>query len=195
MKNKLAGGVRFLYVRTYVQYMTGTYEWKICIRFCLFILAFSIPSPGLGVSKTRDLFFRGPTWMRLKNNGSFWVGQLLRASHETEEACEWRICSSLSRPFGAGPASGLFIVGCRRCPWCDTYQVPGYSNLFLDHSARFYSFLRLVLQTKYSRIVCLLLAAVFLLFCHFSRFFLRQSVCARAAWWLYYIKKAGELAT
>ena len=41
---------------------------------------------------------------------------------------------------------------------------------------------------------CLLLlaAAVSVLFRCFSRFLLRQSVCARAAWWLHYTKEAGQ---
>ena len=53
-----------------------------------------------------------------------WAGAADVARRDkTEEACERRICPSLSRPFAAGPASSLFVVGCRRHPSCDTYQV------------------------------------------------------------------------
>ena len=97
---------------------------------------------------------------------------------KTEEACERRTCPSLSRLFAAGPASSLLVVGCRRCPSCDTHQVPQYSYLILDNTIRFSPFVfswfsqsNIILQD------CLLLlaAAVFILFRYFSRFFLRQS--------------------
>ena len=38
-------------------------------------------------------------------------------------------------------------------------------------------------------------AALFLLFRYFTRVFLRQSECARAAWWLYYVKEAVQPTT
>ena len=69
---------------------------------------------GLGISEIRDLFFRGPIWIRLKNSGSFCVGQVPGTSHVAtrpkKHTCERRICPSLSRPFAAGPASRLFVV-------------------------------------------------------------------------------------
>ena len=84
---------------------------------------------------------------------------------KTEEACERHIYASLSQPFAAGPASSLFVVGCRRCPSCHTYQVPGHSYLLLDHAVRFFS---LFFFTSSQQILedCLLLlaAAVFLYF-------------------------------
>ena len=70
--------------------------------------------PGLGMSEIRDSFFRGPTWIRLRNSGSFCVGQVPGTSHVAtrpkKHTCERRICPSLSRPFAAGPASSLFVV-------------------------------------------------------------------------------------
>ena len=143
----------FMYAR--MIYVVRTNEK--CIVFGLF-LDFSIPPQSWGLRNT-ILFFRGPMLMRLKNSGSFWVGQVPRTSRvltKTEEACERCICLSLSRPFAAGPASSLFVVGCRRCPSCDTYQVPGYSYLLLDHAVPFSPpfFSRLALPNKYSTIGC-----------------------------------------
>ena len=70
--------------------------------------------PGLGISEMRDLFFRGPIWIRLRNSGSFYVGQVPGTSHVAtrpkKHTCERCICPSLSRPFAAGPASSLFVV-------------------------------------------------------------------------------------
>ena len=62
------------------------------------------------------------------------------------------------------------------------------------HAVRFFPFFRLILPNKSSRIVC---CCCISLFRYFSRFFLRQSVCARDAWRLldrrsgaaYYIHK------
>ena len=79
---------------------------------------------GLGISEIRCLFFHGPIWMRLKNCGSFYVGQAPRTSHVAtrpkKHTCERRICPSLSRPFAAGPASSLFMV-VQSVLECDTY--------------------------------------------------------------------------
>ena len=70
--------------------------------------------PGVGISEVRDLFFRGPIWIRLRNSGSFCVGQVPGTSHVAtrpkKHTCERRICPSSSRPFAAGPASSLFMV-------------------------------------------------------------------------------------
>ena len=83
----------------------------ICFLFFHFMLVYL---PGLGISEIRDWFFRGPIWMRLKNSGSFCVGQVPGTSHVTtrpkKQTCERRICPSLSRPFAAGPSSSLFVV-------------------------------------------------------------------------------------
>ena len=70
--------------------------------------------PGLRISEIRGSFFRGPIWIRLRNSGSFCVGQVPGTSHVAtrpkKHTCERRICPSLSRPFAAGPASSLFVV-------------------------------------------------------------------------------------
>ena len=71
--------------------------------------------PGLGISEIGDyLFFRGPIWIRLRNSGSFCVGQVPGTSHVAtrpkKHTCERRICPSLSRPCAAGPACSMFVV-------------------------------------------------------------------------------------
>ena len=67
--------------------------------------------PGLGISEMRDLFFRGPIWIGLRNGGNCCVGQVPETSHvATRPKKHTRICPSLSRPFAAGPASSLFLV-------------------------------------------------------------------------------------
>ena len=84
------------------------------IYFLFFYLMLVRYLPGLGISEIRDLFFRGPIWIRLKNSGSFCVGQAPGTSHVAtrpkKHTCERRICPSLSRPIAAGPASSLFVV-------------------------------------------------------------------------------------
>ena len=116
---------------------TSNYEWDgisahiwhvVCIstqlayshyakKHIFFLLFFNLMLvryvPGLGISEIRDLFFRGPIWMRdwriaavLRWAGAADIGRL----DKTEEACERRICPSLSRPSAAGPASNLFVV-------------------------------------------------------------------------------------
>ena len=71
-----------------------------------------------------------------------------RRTSRQDRRSERRICPSLSWPFAAGPASSLFVVGCRRYPSCDTYQVPGHSYLLLDHAVRFFPFFCWFFQTN-----------------------------------------------
>ena len=101
-------------VRMY-QYSAGI---LVLIRNVIFFPGFLLHvvryPPGLGISEILYLFFRGPMWIRLKNSGRFCVGQVPGALHVAtrpkKHTCERRICPSLSRPFAAGPASGLFVV-------------------------------------------------------------------------------------
>ena len=154
-----------------------------------------IPPQSGGVRNTRFVF-RGPIWMRSNNIAVFFaLGRCRgrRTSRQDRRSMEAKHLSLVvaafcgkSRPFAAGPASSLFVVGCRRYPSCDTYQVPGYSYLLLNHAVRFFPHFSAGFSNQMLE-DCLLppAAAVFLLFRYFSRFLLRQSVCARAAWWLY----------
>ena len=109
-------GMEFLHV-----YDTrGTYQYSagilVLMQKSYFVLFFNLMLvryvPGLGISEIRDMFFRGPIWIRLRNSGSFCVGQVPGTSHATrpkKHTCERRIYPSLSRPFAAGPASSLFM--------------------------------------------------------------------------------------
>ena len=54
---------------------------KKCKKSSIFFCFFTQYPPGLGISKIRDLFFRGSIWIRLKNRGSFCVGQVPGTSH------------------------------------------------------------------------------------------------------------------
>ena len=85
-----------------------------------------------------------------------------RRTSRQNRRSERRICPLLSWPFAAGPASSLFVVGCRRERSCDTYQVPRHSYQLLDHAVRFFFFFSPLFWAgsskqilgKYSRIVC-----------------------------------------
>ena len=138
-------------------YLVRTNEKMPDFLSVFYLILVCVYLPGLGVSEY-EICFRGPIWMRLNDSGNLmrWAGAADVARRDkTEEACERRICPSLSRLCAAGPASSLFVVGCRRYPSC-IYQVPGYSYLLLlgPHAARFFPFFRLVLPNKYLRIVC-----------------------------------------
>ena len=101
-------------VRTSTQLAYSYYNAKSHFFFLFFNLMLVPYLPGLGISEIRDLFFRGPIWIRLRNSGSFNLGQVPGTSHVStrpkKHTRERRICSSLSRPFAAGPASSLFVV-------------------------------------------------------------------------------------
>ena len=151
---------------------------------------------GLGISEIRDyLLFRGPIWIRLRNSGSFCVGQVPGTSHVAtrpkKHTCERRICPSLSRPFAAGPASSLFVIV---QSVLDVIRVPGTtvrrSSLSSFFPLFFVVFCRLVLFKKYlvpgtranNIVCCCLLYFLLLHFRYFSRLFLCQRVCTRTAW-------------
>ena len=84
------------------------------IFFLFFELMLVRYLPGLGISEIRYSFFRGLIWIRLRNSGSFFVGQVPGTSHVAtrpkKHTCERRTCPSLPPPFPAGPASSLFVV-------------------------------------------------------------------------------------
>ena len=138
---------------------------------------------GLGISEIRDLFFRGPIWIRLKNSGSFCVGQVpgtsLVATRPEKHTCERCICPSLSRPFAAGPASRLFVVV---QSVLDVIRIPGTTDRGSSFSTSppppfFLSAGSLNKNTRYSRkesnIVCCCTPVCLLLnFRSFSRFVL-----------------------
>ena len=128
-------------VRTSTQ-LAYSYECKKSHFFSVFLLDVY---PGLGISEIRHLFFRGPIWMRLKNRGSFCVGQVPGTSHVAtrpkKHTSERRIFPSLSRPFAAGPASSLFVVV---QSVLDVIPIQFSPPIFC-------SFCRLVLQNKNTR--------------------------------------------
>ena len=99
------------YVRV-LSWHTRTNEKNIFFLFFELMLVRYLP--GLGISEIRYSFFRGLIWIRLRNSGSFFVGQVPGTSHVAtrpkKHTCERRICPSLSRPFAPGPASSLFVV-------------------------------------------------------------------------------------
>ena len=139
--------------------------------------------------------------MRLKNSGSFCVGQVPGTSHVAtrpkKHTCERRICPSLSRPFAAGPASSLFVVV---QSVLDVIRVPWYngSSSFSSYFPHFFCFSCPLVPkkkktgTRANNIVCwCLLYFYFFFFLSFSCFFLCQSVWIRAAWCLYGINDAS----
>ena len=136
--------------------------------FFLFFYLMLVYLRGLGITEIRDLFFRGPIWMRLKNSGSFCVGQVPGTSYvatRPKHTCERRVCPSLSRPFAAAPASSLFVVvqsvlDVTRKSVATVVASPVSPHYFLF----FLSAGSLKKNTRYSsKQYCLLLLAVFLL--------------------------------
>ena len=187
-------------VRTY-QYSAGILvRMQKSMLFSVFLLDVSTP-PRSGDLRNTRFVFRGPIWMRLKSSGSFCVGQVPGTSHVATRPkkhwCERRICLSLSRPFAAGPASSLFVVvqsvlDVIRIPGTTVVASPGFFPPFF--CAFFVGwFFKKEYQVLEEIVLFLLLLAVFLLldFRSFPRFFLCQSVCTRAAWWLYCINEAA----
>ena len=84
---------------------------NIYILFVLLDVRSTIPPRPGDLRNTRYVF----SWSRkLKNSGSFCVGQVPGTSHVAtrpkKHTCGRRMCPSLSRPFAAGPASSLFVV-------------------------------------------------------------------------------------
>ena len=128
--------------------------------------------PGLGISEIRYSFFRGLIWIRLRNSGSFFVGQVPGTSHVAtrpkKHTCERRTCPSLPPPFPAGPASSLFVV---IQSVLDVIRTPGTtvrrSSFSSSPPLSFCFFRRLVhdkIYTRYSsKQYCLPLRAIFLL--------------------------------
>ena len=118
MNNKLRFGIEFLHMYD----IRGTYQHSagilVLTQKVIFFLFFNLMLArylfGLEFSEIRDVFFRGPIWIRLRNSGSFCVGQVPGTSHVAtrpkKHTRERRICPSLSRPFAAGPSSSLFVV-------------------------------------------------------------------------------------
>ena len=117
--------------------------------------------------------------MRLKNSGSFCVGQVPGKSHVAtrpkKHTCERRICPSLSGPFAAGPATSWFVVV--QCV-LDVIRITRYNGSSFSSFPPllvgfFLSAGSLKKNTRYSsKSYCLLLLAVFLLlnFRSFSAF-------------------------
>ena len=134
-----------------------------------------------------------------------WVGAADTTRRDkTKDAWNRRICLSLSWRLGAGPASSLLVVlegvlGVIRsrdialAPTCLTLQflVP-YSFVFF--SRRFFKTYPVLKEIVEDRLL-LLAADTFILFLCFSRFFLRQSLCGRPAWLLYYTNEAARPTT
>ena len=137
--------------------------------------------PGLGISEIRDLLFRGPIWISLRNSGSFCVGQVPRTSHVAtrpkKDTCERLICPSLSRPFAAGPASSLFVVV---QSVLDVIRIPGtrYGSSFSSFFSLFFFFGGWFFQKEYQVLTQIILfaAACCIYTINFSFFFAFLSV-------------------
>ena len=89
-----------------------------------------------------------PSELRLKNSGSFCVGQVPGTSHvatRPKHTCGRRICHSLSRPFAAGPASSVFVVV---QSVADVTRIPGTMVVASPVSPPFSFVCRLVLLKK-----------------------------------------------
>ena len=138
--------------------------------------------PGLGISEIRDLFFRGPIWIRLRNSGSFGVGQVPGTSHVAtrprKHTCDR--CRGLLQPAPPPVCSWLFKPSLM---WY-VYQVQRYFVIVSPVFPPYLFFCRLVVNffspgLYSSKECCLLLLAVFLVFFFrsFSRFFLCQTKC------------------
>ena len=105
-------------VRTSTQLAYSYYNAKSHFFFLFFNLMLVPYLPGLGISEIRDLFFRGPIWIRLRNSGSFNLGQVPGTSHVStrpkKHTCERRTCPScrglLQPALQPAPASNLFVV-------------------------------------------------------------------------------------
>ena len=190
IKLLIVGGVGFVHVRSHD--IPGTYELKNAWFFACFLLDFSIPPRSGGFRNTR-FFFVVPSGRHWRKAAVFELGRC-RARRDRSKRSMWATHPSLvvaalcSRPclqFVRGWSSvslmsyppGTWILA-RTCPWTTLYSFfpffsAGSSKKLLEY--------------------CLLL--YFLLLRYISRFFLRQSVCARAASWLYYVKEAGQPTT
>ena len=123
------------------------------------------------------------------------VGDVARRG-KTEEANMWTTHLSLVVAALCSRLRLQFVRGCPKRPWCDMYSRynGGSFSCFFPLFLFFSSAGSSKKNARYSRkTYCLLLLAVFLLlnFRSFSRFFLRQSVCTRAARWLYCINAAA----
>ena len=84
--------MEFLHIydtRDTYQYSAGILVQMQKIILQVFFLFFNLMLvrylPGLGMSEIRDLFLGGPIWIRLRNSGSFCVGQVPGKS-QTKEA-------------------------------------------------------------------------------------------------------------
>ena len=131
--------------------------------------------------------------MRLNHSGKFCVGQVPRTSHVATRPKKHVSDASVPRCHGllqqAPPqvcswlvVEGILHVIRTRCSYLLLDHTTRDSYLLLDHTVRFFPSFRLVLPNKYSRMDCCCLLLLYLYyFGYFSRFFLRQSVCARAA--------------
>ena len=114
---------------------------------------------GLGISEIRYIcFFVVPSGSGWEIAAVFALGRCRgRRTSQQDRRSTWAThCPWLWRPFAAGPASSLLVVGCRRCPWWDSYKVPDTRTCsWITLCICFvFSFFRLVLPTKYSRIAC-----------------------------------------
>ena len=183
----MAGGAGFLPVYVRMVYLVRTNEKM--HDFCLFLLDFStfIPPRFGGLRKTRFVF-RGPIWMRLNNSGNFCVGQVPRTSHVATRPKKHVSDASVPRCHGL-----LQQAPPQVCSWLVVEGIFHVYTRYLDTRTCSWTtrctFLSLFSAGSSKQILddCLLLlaAVIFLLFLYFSRFFLHQSVCTRAAWWLY----------
>ena len=162
---------------------TSTYTWYVRMKKCViffpvfYLILVRIPPWSGGLRNTRFVS-RGLIRMRFKN---------VARRDKTEQACERRICPSLSRPFVEGPTSSLCsclvvegVLRVIRTRYLDT-RTYSWTTLHVFPSFFFGWFFLTNTRGLFAVASCCCICTILSLFT-----FLRQRVCATAAWWLYY---------
>ena len=188
-------GVRSLHVRMTYPVRTQlaySYEWKIgCFFFFCFLLDFCIPPRSGGLRNTSFVFFVVPSGCDWRIPAVFFcVGQVSRTSHDATRPKKHVRDASVPRCRGLLQQAPPSVCSCCRRHRADS-RICSCTTLY----SIFFSFCFFVIFHgwffKVLGISLLLFApAVFLHFVIFHvSFTAKQSICARAAWWLYYSKR------
>ena len=174
MNNELAGGVGFLHVRVL---KPGTSEWENALFLVCFLLDFSTyTSPVWGSPKCEICF----SWSHLDE---FWerMPRQDRRSMWATHLClvVTAFCSRPRLKFVRSWLSKVSFVSYVPGTWT-LVPAPGPRCTFFFPF--FFYFFPTNTRGLFAAACC---CCIFVLFRYFLRFFLRQSVCATAGWWLY----------